>query len=336
MLCSKYTLPIFISKSLITYIRTDSDDMSEDFQEELKAFILNNYGEKYLGTLKQGKKQENAQEGHESLHCVDLEMTPEKLSQFITDKYLLKVYEIIYKRTIASMMKPEIISETTYVIENNEQLFNLVSKEQLFDGYKKIYSFDKEDNDISKITFSKDEQLENCQLLSNQKFTQPPARYKEATFTKELENTGIGRPSTIPTMVTTLTDESRGYCILKDNYLMPTEKGIALANFLDKGFPKLINVNYTSEMEKDLDEIATGKKDKILILNNFYNNLEENIKEVQKTLNFNEKQYIVNENITCPLCGKPMYIRVGKFGEFYGCSGYPKCKGIVNIDKNKN
>ena len=324
-------------KALITYIRTDSDDMSEDFQLELKDYIKNNYGEQYLGKLKQGKKVDNAQQGHECLRCIDLEMTPDKLSNLISDKYLLKVYDIIYRRTIASMMKPEIISETTYEIINNNNLFNLISREQLFDGYKKVYIFKDDDkDDISKITFEKDEILQNCNLEPIQNFTKPKPRYKEATFIKELENSGIGRPSTFASILATILDNSRGYCSIQDNQLIPTEKGIKLIEFLDKNFPNIININYTSEMEKKLDEIANGKKDEILILNSFYTNLEENIKQVQNNLNSIEKQYIVNENIKCPNCGSVMYLRLGKFGEFYGCSNYPKCKGIVNILKNEN
>ena len=319
--------------ALITYIRTDSDNMAEDFQKDLKQYIKDNYGNTYLGTLKQSKKKDNEQAGHECLRCVDLSMTPEKLSQIIKDDILIKVYNIIYKRTIASMMKPEKISETTYIIENNNQLFNLISKEQLFDGYKKIYTFDKEDEDISKIIFEKGEKLQNCILKEVQNFTKPKPRYKEGTFIKELENTGIGRPSTFQTILNTITDESRGYCQIKDNNLIPTELGIKLTEFLDKNFSKLININYTSEMEKDLDKIANGKTDEIIILNNFYNNLEENIKEVQKTVNTNEKQYIINENIKCPNCGSVMYLRTSKYGQFYGCSNYPKCKGVVNIEK---
>lgn len=320
-------------KALITYIRTDSDNMAEDFQNELKNYILANYGKDYLGNLKQGKKNENVQEGHECLRCVDLTMTPEKLSQLIKDDILIKIYNIIYKRTLASMMKPEKISETTYIIENNKQLFNLVSREQLFDGYKKVYTFDKDDDDISKIIFTKGEQLNDCKLQDVQSFTKPKSRFKEATFIKELQDRGIGRPSTLVPILTTITDESRGYCEIKDNYIVPTEKGMKLSEFLDKAFPNLINLNYTSELEKDLDLIANGKVEEINILNNFYNNLEENIKELQKTVNTIEKQYIVNENIKCPECGSIMYLKTSKYGQFYGCSNYPKCKGIVNIKK---
>lgn len=320
-------------KALITYIRTDSDTMAEDFQQELREFIGWNYGKEYIGTLKQGKKNENAQEGHECLRCIDLEMTPDKLSQVIKDDILIKVYNIIYKRTIASMMKPEKISETTYIIENNKQLFNLVSKEQLFDGYKKIYTFDKDDEDISKIIFEKNEKLRECILEEVQNFTKPKSRFKESTFIKELENTGIGRPSTFATIVTTITDDSRGYCEIKDNFIIPTEKGIKLIDFLDKEFSKLINLNYTSDMEKELDKIANGKLDEILFLTKFYNDLESNVMEVEKTLNIKGKHSEINESIRCPLCGKAMCLREGRFGQFYGCTGYPRCKGVVNIEK---
>lgn len=319
--------------ALITYLRTDSDNMAEDFQVELKQYIKDTYGTDYLGTLKQGKKKSNVQEGHECLRCVDLSMTADKLSQFIDDKVLLKVYDIIYKRTVASMMKPEIISETTYVIENNGQLFNLVSREQLFDGYKKVYTFDKDDDNILKVTFAKDEVLLRTNLEKVQKFTQPPARFSDATFVKEMENTGIGRPSTFATVIKTLIDPSRGYCVSKDNKLIPVEKGVQVTDFLIKEFPTIFNIHYTSEMEEQLDKIENGTLKENDCLRDFYNTVEENINNFQKTSNYAKKEAVVADNVKCPLCGNDMYVRTGRFGDFYGCSQYPKCKGVVKIEK---
>lgn len=323
--------------SLITYIRTDSDTMAEDFQQELKEFIGWNYGKEYIGALKQGKKIENAQEGHECLRCVDLEMTPEKLSQFIEDTNLIKVYNIIYKRTIASMMKPEVISETTYVIANGNHLFNLVSKEQLFDGFKKVYTFfDKDEDGVSKITFEEKEFLDNCSLEGVKNFTKPKARFKEATFIKELENTGIGRPSTFQTILLTILDKSRGYTEKKEGSIIPTEKGIQLIDFLDETFPNLINLNYTSNMEKELDKISNGEIEEITVLNDFYNNMEDSVKNIKNNQNIVNKIPLVLEDVVCPKCGCPMIERQGKYGKFYGCSTYPKCKGIVSINGTKD
>ena len=327
--------------ALITYIRTDSDDMSLEFQEELKSYIKNNYGENYLGTLKQGKKVENAQEAHECLRCVDLTMTPERLSRHISDKYLLKVYSIIYNRTLASMMKPEVISETTYTIENGKHLFNFISKEQLFDGSNKVYTFDKDDESDDEeeninVTFQKGEVITVNYPEELQKFTQPPSRYTEGSLIHKLEDTGIGRPSTLVPIVSTITDDSRGYCVYNEKKLQPTDRGTQLSEFLDEKFPDLININYTSEMEKKLDDIASGKVDEISILNDFYNKLESNVDEVLKTSNYVKKEVIVAENVKCPLCGSEMFVRQGRFGEFYGCSKYPKCKGVMKVEKEEN
>ena len=157
-----------------------------------------------------------------------------------------------------------------------------------------------------------------------EKATKPKSRFKEATFIKELESTGIGRPSTFKTIVKTLLDESRGYCKLEDNYLVPTSKGIELSNFLADKFSNLININYTSEMESGLDDIAEGKVGETDFLESFYENLESSIKKVDKT-----SPQVSNE--ICPECGAPMVIRSGKFGNFFGCSKFPKCKGVKKI-----
>lgn len=321
--------------ALITYHRTDSDTMADDFKVCLKDFIKNNYGDKYLGTLKQGKKIANAQEAHECLRVTDLSMTPEKLAQAIDDKYLVKVYDIIYKRTVASMMTPEIISETTYEIKNGDHLFNFVSKVQVFDGFKKIYTYDKED-DVSTINFQIGEEVLPINMEEVQKFTQPPARFNEATLISNLEDTGIGRPSTFDKIVDTLIDPSRGYCIVKENRIIPTEKGIQVSDFLNDNFSGVININSTSNMEKSLDEIANGNLDELAFLRDFYTTLEETVDKALKTLNYAQKEVVVAENVKCPLCGADMYIRTGRFGEFYGCSNYPKCKGVINVEKAKD
>lgn len=266
--------------------------------------------------------------GHECLRVVDLEMTPERLSNYISDNNLLKIYSIIYKRTIATMMAPSITNETIYTIENNKHNFEFSSKELAFDGYKKVYDFkEKDEEDLVKDIFEIEEILKETSLEDIEKATQPPARYKEATFIKELESTGIGRPSTFASIVETLLDEKRGYCIQEDKCMKPTEKGIKLSKFLDESFPNLISLTYTSELESDLDKIATGKLNRLDFMNSFYNSLETSVKQMKKPVK--EKIERIEAEEKCPECGSKMYLRKGKFGEFYGCSKYPKCKGIL-------
>ena len=316
--------------SLITYIRTDDASYAPEFLPILEDFVKSTYGDNYYAPVKFGKKSENSQEGHEGIRCIDLTMTPEKLSEYITDNKLLKVYTIIYNRTVASAMKPAIIANTIYVIENNSQLFNMTSKELKFDGYKKVYTYadDKSDNDVVKETFIKGEILENTSLEAIEKETKPPARFDESGFIKELDKQGIGRPSTYATILQVLLDEKRGYCKVEDKRIAPTDLGMKLSRFLDSAFSDVISIKYTAELEKELDLIAKGEMDGIDFLTTFYNNLETSINRVDPSANdAGEKK--------CPKCGKPMKIRKGKYGLFFGCSGYPDCTTIEAIKTKK-
>ena len=177
---------------LITYIRTDSTEVSEEFIPTLTAFVKNTYGDKYYAPVRKGKKNELAQEGHECLRAIDLTMTPDKLSEFIVDKNLLRVYNIIYQRTVACSMASAITRETIYTISLDNYNFKLITKELLFDGYKRVYKFEKEEDNLSKHVFNKDELIRNGSLRVEEKATQPPARFKEATLVAKLESSGAG------------------------------------------------------------------------------------------------------------------------------------------------
>ena len=313
--------------ALITYMRTDSSEFAPEFLPILESYVKDNYGNKYYSKVRAVKKKENTQDGHEAIRPVDLDMTPEKLSRYIDDKMLLKVYDIIYKRTIATSMASSITSETVYTIENNNHLFSFASKELLFDGYKAVYgSFEDKDDEIITATFKVGEKVSKSSVEAIEKATTPPARYKEATFIKELENKGIGRPSTFAMIVETILSQSRGYCEVQDKCITPTEKGMALSSFLDKAFPNIININYTSELEKDLDRIASGKLNELDFLTTFYNNLENSINKVEPL------EAEVSGKV-CPKCGKPLTLRTGKYGPFFGCTGYPKCTHIEKAVK---
>lgn len=313
--------------ALITYIRTDSTELAEEFVPVLKDHVINTYGKNYYAEIKKAKKSELSQDGHEAIRPVDMTMTPSKLAKYIKDEALLKVYEIIYKRTEACSMAPAITSETTYKIKNGKHIFNLISRELRFDGYRKAYTYkdDSEDKDTSIEVFAVGEVIDkknHPELVSNEKTTTPPSRYKESTLVKELENKGIGRPSTFTSIVETVTSATRGYCNIEEGYIVPTPLGLNLSKFLDDSFADLFSIGYTAEMEKDLDLIANGKLDWLEFLTTFYNNLEKsagNVAEPQKT---------------CPECGKPMKLRKGPYGSFWGCTGYPNCKHIEKIKEN--
>lgn len=316
--------------ALTTYLRTDDPNIDPTFIPQLKTFIEKHYGNNYYSEPKKIKTGETSQEGHECFRVIDLNMTPEDLSKHITDDKLLKVYTIIYKRTLAAAFKPAIMSNTIYSIYNKDNKFMMTSREMIFDGYKKVYDYKDEksdDDELIRETFTKGEQLINTVLSNVKKETKPAPRYTEASFIKELDKQSIGRPSTFSNIVSVLLDPGRNYCKVEDKAIVPTDLGVDLSHFLDKSFGDIINVSYTRELEKDLDLIAKGKADSIDFLTDFYKKLEENINKVIGTNS--------QETMTCPDCGSKMYIRKGPYGTFWGCSNYPKCKKIIPINNKK-
>lgn len=308
----------------ISYHRTDDEQFGDEFSNVLKEFVMKAYGKDYVsGTVTKGKKDENAQEGHEGLHVLDLTLTPEKYAKEAPSELLAKIYRIIYCRTVACALSPAIISETKYTIGNGKHRFSMSSNELRFDGYRKVYGYrDESDGKDSAIkeTFSEGEQLMDCSFDPVAKQTQPPSRFKEATFVKEMKDTGIGRPSTYTSTIETIKSESRGYCKVEDRQLVPTKLGIDLVHYLRKDFPDMISVGYTREMEKDLDGIASAKTDYLGFLREFFGRLEETAKKADGA-----------SGKVCPECGKPLVRRKGKYGYFLGCSGYPNCHHIEKI-----
>ena len=311
--------------AFITYIRTDSTNISEEFIPKIKDYIISNFGEKYYQGVRETKKKENAQEGHECLRVVDLNMTPEKLSTYISDNTLLKVYKLIYNRTIASLMSARKVFETTYIIENNNlHLFTMSSKEEAFDGWKRVYTLEKEKEEIIKEKFKEKEELKYTSLERVEKETQPPARYTEASLIKKLDALGIGRPSTYATIISTLLDEKRNYCKVEDKKMKATDLAIKLVDFLDKYFTEIVNSNYTANLEKELDKISDGKAKDIDFLISFYKKLDCDINKEESTNQIVKK---------CPNCGATLVVKRGRFGAFLACSNYPTCKYTESLKK---
>ena len=315
---------------VITYHRTDDTAFAEEFIPVLKSYIENTYGKKAWTQPRVGKKQENAQEGHECLRVTDPSLTPDDYNKIDANSLNQKVYKLIWQRTIAAALPNAKISETQYLIDNNGEKFILVSNEITSLGYREVYSYKDEDQDEdgpAKETFKKGEVLKDCTLEDIKKETKPKPRYTEATLIKTLEKNGCGRPSTYATIVETVLSATRGYAELQEKSIVPTERGMQLAAFLDRSFNNVINLDYTSEMEKSLDKIAAGKEKKSQFLTEFYNNLENTIKNNPE---INASAQTTDE--VCPLCGAPMVVRRSKFGSlFLGCSKYPKCRGIKNL-----
>lgn len=310
----------------ISYHRTDSEQFEEEFASTLKKFVKNNFPKEYVSSkVVAGKPDPNAQEGHEALHVLDLNLTPEKYAKEAPNEILAKVYRIIYNRTVAAALNPAIISQTTYNIYNGENKFALNSNELAFDGYKRVYSYkddSDEKDDIVKETFEKEEKLQKCSLESVPKETNPPSRYKEGAFVIKMKDEGIGRPSTYTSTIKTLKSETRGYCVVENKCLKPTELGMENIDFLDENFSDIVNINYTREMENSLDLITQGKLDNKEFLKLFFENLDSNLNKVSDNITVDK---------VCPQCGKPLVSRKSRFGLFLGCSGYPKCKYMETI-----
>ena len=315
----------------ITYHRSDDQTLAAEFIPELKSYIEDNFGKSAYTKPRAGKKGDNAQEGHEAIRVTDLTVTPDIFNKLETNTLNEKLYKLIWQRTVACALPNAKISETQYLIDNNGEKFILVSKEITSLGYREVYAYkdddDKDENRPVKETFKKGEVLKNCSLEDIKRESRPPARFTEATLIKKLETSGVGRPSTYATIVETVLSTTRGYAELKDKTIVPTDRGLQLAAFLDRNFNDIINTDYTKKMEEGLDQIASGKKTKLEFLNECYHNLEDTIK------NNKEIQSIpASEDKICPECGAPMVLRRSKFGKlFYGCSRYPKCHGIINI-----
>ena len=312
----------------ITYHRTDSTELAPEFIPELKSYIETTYGiDKYTGPRK-SKKKETDQNGHEALRITDPTLTPTAFEATGATNLLVKVYKLIWQRTIATAMPNAAISETVYIVNNNDHKFTLSSKELIKAGYKEVYKFD-DGQSLSAIpTFTIGEVLENPELVDEKCFTRPPSRYTEASLVKELQNREIGRPSTYATIVETVLSPTRGYATLEEKHIVPTDRGIQLADYCDRSFPTLINLNYTNEMEERHDMIAEGKTNWLDFMDIFYKNLQEVIEATNETGIAPDLPDKV-----CPECGKPMVVRRSRFGKlFYGCSGFPRCRSVISID----
>lgn len=314
----------------ISYMRTDDTDMSPEFLAELKAYIEATYGKaSYKGLRAKKAAGIITQNGHECLRITDPTLTPELFAQKETNNLVVKIYTLIWQRTIASVMPNAVYSETTNTINNSDHKFVLAEKVLVEPGFRAIYSYRDDKDEIISEAFEVGESLENTKLEEVAKETTPPARYSEASLVKELQVRNIGRPSTYSTIVETILSPTRGYATLEEKQIVPTSRGMQLAAYCKRAFPKLINLNYTKEMEEQLDRIADGKLNWLDYMASFYKDLTKTIEANQETGLAGD----LNEEKVCPKCGSPTVIRRSRFGKlFRGCSTYPKCNGIINID----
>ena len=316
---------------LITYMRTDSIRLSDEFIKKTYAFIEKTYGKEYVGYVKQSKKTENVQDAHEAIRPTNINNTPEKIKKYLSnDEY--KLYRMIYYRALASLMKDAKAKTTTIILDNNDYKFKTTGSIITFDGYLKVYSDyeTSEDKILPDLEKNLNKTITSNDILAEEHFTKPKPRYTEAKLIKELEELGIGRPSTYVKIIDTL--KERDYIRLEDKKFYPTEIGIETTDKLQEFFSNIINVEYTRDMEEDLDKIAEGNKVWNKVLENFYGDFEKLVELAFKDM---EKKAPEETGEMCPECGEPLVIRKGKYGEFTACSNYPECKYIKREEKKQ-
>ena len=314
---------------LITYMRTDSVRLSDEFTSASFAYINSKYGKDYVGYVKKGKKTENVQDAHEGIRPTNINYEPDKIKKYLApDEY--KLYRIIYYRALASLMADAKFNSTTVLLDNNDYGFKATGSVLTFDGYLKVYGDyeDQEDTILPDFKNYKSGIILSDTITKTQHFTKPPARFTESSLIKELESLGIGRPSTYATIISTIKD--RGYVTLEDKKFVPTEVGFETTDKLQEFFSSIVNVKYTANMEKDLDEIAEGNEDYKKMLKEFYDNFAPLVDNAFKNM---EKKKPEETGEKCPECGSPLVIRKGKYGQFTACSNYPTCKYIKKENK---
>ena len=309
---------------LITYMRTDSTRLSAEFIKNTFHFIEAKYGNNYVGIVKKGKKTENVQDAHEAIRPTDINRTPESVRKYLSNDEF-KLYRMIYYRALASLMIAAKTENTTVILDNNNYQFKATGQVIIFDGYLKVYSDYEDTNETTLPPFDtyKSNVIVSNEINKEQHFTKPPSRYTEAKLIKEMEELGIGRPSTYAKTMDTI--KSRGYVNIVEKKFVPTDIGIEITDKLQEHFSHIINVKYTADMENDLDKISEGKAVWYKVLDEFYKEFEPSVKEAFDNMPKKEAEKTGED---CPECGNPLVIRKGKYGAFTACSNFPACKYI--------
>lgn len=315
---------------LITYMRTDSVRISQEAQDAAKTFINKVFGEKYLPEKPRiYKSKKNIQDAHEAIRPSNIEITPEIAKLTLTDEQY-KIYTIIWNRFVASQMSSSLIDTTTVDIKNGDYIFRASGSITRFDGFMKIYEYSNDEEDENSVfpSLEENEKLQKLEISKKQHFTTPPPRYTEASFVKLMEEMGIGRPSTYVPTISTLLD--RKYVQREKKNLQPTELGVIVNNIVEEYFKQIVDVDFTAEMESNLDYIEEGKDQWRDIVDKFFKPLKESIDIAEKEVSKVTIEDKVSD-VPCDKCGKMMVIKHGRYGDFLACPGYPECKNTKPI-----
>ncbi|MCK4919188.1 MAG: type I DNA topoisomerase [Candidatus Pacebacteria bacterium] len=316
---------------LITYMRTDSLNLSKSSLESADKFITKKFGKEYSERRFFKTKSKGAQEAHEAIRPANPELEPESIKEFLDSKQF-KLYELIWQRMIASQMASAITDSTTIdILADDKYTLRANGSTIKFEGFLKVYPSKSEEIILPEL--SEKEKLNLLKIISEQHFTQPPARYNEASLIKILEELGIGRPSTYAPTISTI--QSRGYVEKIEKRLHPQEIGTLVNKLLVQHFPEIVDLKFTAKMEEDLDQVAENKKDWIKILDDFYKPFNKNLMEKDKEI---DKKELTEEKTDekCEKCGSPMIIKLGRFGKFMACTNYPDCKTTKQIGEEKD
>ena len=315
---------------LITYMRTDSTRISDEARAVAKEVITQKYGANYYEN-RYYKTKQNAQDAHEAIRPTYIDLEPEKIKDYLTtDQY--KLYRLIYNRFIASQMANAIYDTVTANIDVNNYNFRANGQTLKFKGFMTLYvetiegEKEEEDNSIPELTIGQEVKKEK--LEAKQSFTQPPARYTEASLVKALEEKGIGRPSTYSPTITTILE--RRYIQKEQKQLIPTDLGKIVNKLLVENFPDVINVEFTAKIEEEFDEVAEGKEPWKQVIREFYGPFKVTLDRVEKELEHVELVEEVSD-VPCEKCGRMMVIKYGRYGKFLACPGYPECKNAKPI-----
>ena len=313
--------------ALITYMRTDSTRIANEARDQAKAFIVETLGQDYYPEKPRFfKSKAGAQDAHEAIRPIDVNVTPKDVAGLLP-KDQFHIYKLVWERFVASQMAVAQFWDTTAEILCGRAEFKAKGERLLFPGYLKVYGQDAEaDGEAAKTLppLKKGQALTLVELKKDQKFTQPPPRYTEASLVRELEEKGIGRPSTYAAIISTLID--RDYARLEEKHFAPTPLGVTISDKLSEHFREIMDVGFTAGMEEALDQVADGKKKWRELLTEFTGGFYPALEKASKEM---EKQ-VIDSGLACPQCGKPMVVKFGRTGQFLACSGYPECKATSN------
>lgn len=315
---------------LITYIRTDSTRVSEEVVKVTKSYIIDNYGKAYSngGKTYSNKTRKEAQDAHEGIRPTSVLRRPENIKDSLTnDQY--KLYDLIWKRFVSSQMSPAKYDTMSVKIFSNNNIFKASGSKLSFDGFLKVYSIEEDkDKDIEMPLLEEGEIVKVNKIEPNQHFTQPPARYTEASLIKTLEELGIGRPSTYAPIISTILN--REYVVLNNKSFVPTELGILVNDLLEEYFKDIVNEKFTADLEEKLDKIAEGEFPWQLVVDDFYKEFNVLLKKAEEEIDKVKIEDEVTDEI-CEKCGRNMVVKRGRYGKFLACPGYPECKNTKAI-----